>query len=217
MNNPKVDQTPLSQNHDLIGQLLLERGLIAAQDLDNALDFQSRSGSKLGDILVRLGALSEESLIPVLAQQTGYSLVVQADISREHVFQALERLAWSTEALLKLSAVLWEDLATGLHAAAADPLDAGLQEEVEAAAGLHPVHWHFMRAHEIERLLSQLQGIDKQQSFSAEHFRELAEDAPVIAFVNSLIAQAIDERASDIHIEPGEHRCEIRYRIDGVL
>jgi len=217
MNNPKVDQTPLNQNHDLIGQLLLERGLIAAQDLENALDFQSRSGSKLGDILVRLGALSEESLIPVLAQQTGYSLVVQADISREHIFQALERLAWSTEALLKLSAVLWEDLATGLHAAAADPLDAGLQEEVEAAAGLHPVHWHFMRAHEIERLLSQLNGIDKQQSFSAEHFRELAEDAPVIAFVNSLIAQAIDERASDIHIEPGEHRCEIRYRIDGVL
>ncbi len=45
----------------------------------------------------------------------------------------------------------------------------------------------------------------------------MAEDGPVIAFVNNLIAQAIDERASDIHIEPGEFTCELRYRIDGVL
>ncbi len=47
--------------------------------------------------------------------------------------------------------------------------------------------------------------------------RELAEDAPVIALVNSLIAEAIDERASDIHVEPGDLLFDIRFRVDGVL
>jgi general secretion pathway protein E len=209
---PDADPAPV-----LIGQLLLAQGLITPRDLENALAFQGEHGDRLGAILVRLGALSEESLLPVLAEQTGYTLVAQSDIPREQIMPAVERLAWTVERLFTLNCVVWEDPATGLHAAAADPLDTGVQEAVEMAAAGAVVHWHFIRPHEVERLLPRLGQPDIGQTLSAEHYRELAEDAPVIAFVNSLFAQAIDERASDIHIEPGERTCEIRYRIDGVL
>ncbi len=209
---PSPDPSPA-----LIGQLLLARGLINARDLDNALSFQAEQGDRLGAILVRLGALSEESLLPVLAEQTGYSLITRTEIERDEIFPALERLGWPLERLSALNLVIWEDVVSGLHAASGDPLDAGVQEAVETAAGGAAVHWHFIRPHELERLLPQLGQAELTATMSAEHYRELAEDAPVIAFVNSLFAQAIDERASDIHVEPGEHLCEIRYRIDGVL
>ncbi|MDR4156990.1 ATPase, T2SS/T4P/T4SS family, partial [Bacillus cereus] len=54
-------------------------------------------------------------------------------------------------------------------------------------------------------------------AFDARTLRELAEDAPVVAFVNNTLAQALEARASDIHVEPGERECTLRFRIDGVL
>src|SRR5207302_5180188 len=50
-----------------------------------------------------------------------------------------------------------------------------------------------------------------------EHLRDMASEAPVIRLVNAMIAQAVEKRASDIHIEPFEKEFRIRYRIDGVL
>ncbi|MFM7273357.1 MAG: GspE/PulE family protein, partial [Gammaproteobacteria bacterium] len=201
-----------------IGQRLLARSLITPTDLERALAWQELHGGRLGSILVRLGALSEETLLPVLAEQTGYTLVAQAEIPNEMLEPAMLRLGWSAERLTALGVIVWEDHAgERLHAATADPLDPGLQEAVESAAGGLRVRWHFMRGHEVERLLQQLRSLASSGPLGAEHYRNLAEDAPVIAFVNSLVAQAIDERASDIHIEPGEHTCEVRFRIDGVL
>ena len=199
-----------------IGQQLLARNLITPTDLERALAWQQLHGGRLGSILVRLGALSEETLLPVLAEQTGYSLVSQPDIPPEALEPAMVRLGWPAERLAALGVVVWE-IDERLHAASTDPLDAGLQEAVESAAGGFAAHWHFIRGHEIERIVAQLRAAGAAGGLGAEHYRNLAEDAPVIAFVNSLIAQAIDERASDIHIEPGELSCEVRYRIDGVL
>jgi general secretion pathway protein E len=199
-----------------IGQQLLARSLITPTDLERALAWQQIHGGRLGGILVRLGALSEETLLPVLAEQTGYSLISQPDIPAEALEPAMLRLGWQVERLRALGVVVWEtDDST--HAASTDPLDAGLQEAVQSTLAGITVHWHFIRGHEIERILGQLRAAGASGALGAEHYRNLAEDAPVIAFVNSLIAQAIDERASDIHIEPGELSCEVRYRIDGVL
>jgi general secretion pathway protein E len=200
-----------------IGQLLLQRGHVTETDLERALGFQARQpGERLGVILVRLGAVSEENLLAALCAQTGYAPVVLADIPRAGIDGALSRLGWSGARLQALRAAVWEDDTGGLHAGAVDPLQPALQEAVESAAAA-PVHWHFIRARDQERLLAGLADAGAAEGIDAARYREMAEDGPVIAFVNNLIAQAIDERASDIHIEPGEFACEVRYRIDGVL
>jgi general secretion pathway protein E len=201
----------------LLGQALLGRGHIAPADLDRALALKSQNPTdRLGAILVRLGALSEENLLAALTAQTGYPAVTLADIPRSGVDAALRRLDWPGARLQALRVCIWEDDEGIFSACAEDPLDASLQEAVEAEAG-RSVQWHFIRNRDLERLLAGLSdGIDAQP-IDAARYREMAEDGPVVAFVNNLIAQAIDERASDIHIEPGEFACETRYRIDGVL
>jgi len=201
----------------LLGQELLSRGHVAEADLERALAFQAQSpGDRLGAILVRLGALSEENLLAALSAQTGYAVVTLADIPRSGVDAALRRLGWPIARLQALRVMAWEDGEGALNACAEDPLNASLQEAVEAAAAC-PVRWHFVRSRDHERLLASMAEGVGTELIDAARYREMAEDGPVIAFVNNLIAQAIDERASDIHIEPGEFACEVRYRIDGVL
>ena len=208
----------------LIGQLLLARALISAADLENALQFQTLHGGRLGGILVRLGALSEDNLLTALAEQTGYGIVAARDVLVSDMHTALEALGWAPQQPQALGVLLWHGEDGQLNAAAHDPLDASLQEQLEAAAAAASpgsgadIHWHFIRAHELEQAHAALAASTQaDNAHSAEHWRELAEDAPIIAFVNSLFAQAMDERASDVHIEPGERLCEIRFRIDGVL
>ena len=209
----------------LIGQRLLQRGLIAPADLEGALQFQTVHGGRLGSILVRLGALSEDNLLTALAEQTGYGVVAARDVPLPPMLSALQALAWTAPQVQALGLLLWQGEDGLLNAAAHDPLDASVQEQVEAAASaaappwaLADIRWHFIRAHELEQAHAAL-AASAQGTYadSAEHWRELAEDAPIIAFVNSLFAQAMDERASDVHIEPGERLCEVRFRIDGVL
>ncbi|HEX4872917.1 MAG TPA: GspE/PulE family protein [Nevskiaceae bacterium] len=199
----------------LLGQMLLARRRIGEADLERALAFQQQQGGRLGSILVRLGALSEESLLPVLVEQTGIPLAEAGQIPRETQEAALARLGDLEPAqLLALGLAVWIDGEARLCAAAVDPLLPDLREAVESRAE-GPVVWHFIRSRDLERLLATLGGHEAADESAS--FREMAEDAPIISLVNSLIAQAIDEGASDIHIEPGELACEVRYRIDGVL
>ncbi|HMO46724.1 MAG TPA: ATPase, T2SS/T4P/T4SS family [Rubrivivax sp.] len=212
-----TDTTPAPSSATLLGQLLLSRGHVNEADLERALAYQGQNpADRLGTILVRLGALSEENLLSALVAQTGYPAVELADIPRAGVDAALRRLDWPHARLRSLHAAVWEDSDGTLNACAVDPLNASLQEELEAAAA-GPVRWHFIRSRDQERLLAGMAESDGAPLLDAARYREMAEDGPVIAFVNNLIAQAIDERASDIHVEPGEFACELRYRIDGVL
>lgn len=119
----------------LIGQLLLQRGHVTEADLERALAFQAQQpGERLGAVLVRLGAVSEENLLAALCAQTGYAAVALADIPRAGVDSALARLGWSGQQLQALRAALWEDEFGALHACAEDPLHSALQEAVESAA-----------------------------------------------------------------------------------
>jgi general secretion pathway protein E len=199
-----------------IGQLLVDQGLVRPADLERALAYPRRPGERLGQVLVRLGALSEDNLYAALQAQTGLDTVAAADLVPARCEAALQRLRWSPERLQDLQLLVWTDAEDLLNAAAEDPLQLERREAVEAEAG-GPVRWHFVRARELELALARLRRDGAAQQLEAAHWRELAEDGPVIAFVNDLFAQAIDARASDIHIEPGEARCTVRLRVDGVL
>ena len=219
-----VSQTSLVRRTAL-GQMLLERGLITSADLDRALASQGQLQARLGRTLVRLGALSEESLLPVLAEQLNIGLMSEEEL-REHageIARTVARLGIPPAWFVEQAAAAFEGLDGVLHCAARDPLDIFVQETVEVAARLaypgHRVDWHLLRTREMEWLAKLMEPVDSLAGDPDEvaHLRELAEEAPVIELVNNLLAEATDERASDIHLEPQEQEFLVRFRVDGVL
>ena len=204
----------------LLATLLLERGLIAPADLEKALAFQRQFGGRLGSVLVRIGALSEDTLLPVLGEQLGMPILLPESVPLQGtVMTTLIRAAGlSTEWFIDQELAIWEGSDATLICAARNPISHYLQETIAVAfPQLKPV-WHLARSQDLDNLLKLLQD-DRQESAGDDvaHLRELAEEAPVVELVNNIYAQAIDEQASDIHVEPEENSFVVRFRIDGVL
>ncbi len=202
-----------------IGELLLARQLIKPAELERGLAFQAEHGGRLGVVLVRMGALSEDALYAALAEQLGQPLTDGSALTEAQVGDGLAAWAGFSRAWwARRQALPWRDADGVLHVAAADAYDADLRETLAAAGGSAPV-WHFMLPAALERWHDALKQGDHALAgaLDARALRELAEDAPVIAFVNNVLAQAVEARASDIHLEPGEREFSVRFRIDGVL
>lgn len=211
----------LQARTQLLGQLLVARGLIGEQDLERALASQKHSGQRLGRMLVRMGAISEENLLPVLAEQ------LQCELMPEEVLHAQASGILAAADLLRLprhwltehGIAVFEAADGVLHCASCHPQNSFVRETLQAHAGTRRLQWFLLRSRD-EQWLSKLMAPQSSlgpSSDEAAHLRELAEEAPVIDLVNSTLAQAADENASDIHIEPEEHEFCIRFRVDGVL
>ena len=205
-----------------IGRLLIEAGLIGESDLARGLAFQERYGGRLGSILVRLGALSEERLLPMLSAQLGIPLLGERDLPGDAAayLEAIEQSGYPIDWWIDQEALPW--LMDGdLWVIAKDPLMTDLQEFVGASYGATTVRWALVATQVLDRAIDRVQqrGTSDGRSLSDEvgHLRELAEEAPVIELVNNLIGQAFEEQASDIHVEPAEHDFRVRFRLDGVL
>ncbi len=229
---------------DLIGARLVAAGKISAGDVEKALAFQQeigamgagvrQAGNRLGAVLVRMGALSEDALLPHLSGQTGLVLLSTgtmptslpgADALNEAVTTlGLTRGWWQSRDAVPFMHN------NALYVMAKDPLDRELDQLATNAAGLvgiKTVEFCWVRSQDLERGMQMLRDGETNRRYGpggkggnlgdAQYLRELAEEAPVIEFVNNVLAQAVDERASDIHIEPGERDFEVRLRVDGVL
>ncbi len=204
----------------VIGALLLERELITRQDLDKALAFQTQFKGRLGSILVRMGALSEDALLPVLSDQLGLTLLAadQLPVQSVEVTNAILASGIASEWFSDQQLAIWEGMDGTIHCATRNPIDSYLQETLSGAFGGHPLTWHFVRTQDLERLLALIAPSARAEyADEVAHLRELAEEAPIIELVSNILAQAIDENASDVHIEPEETAFEVRYRVDGVL
>jgi general secretion pathway protein E len=202
-----------------LGEILLEAGLVKSAELQEALDMQrARGGGRIGSILVRLGSLSEDGLYSALAVQSGRPLASESDLDWARVNTAVEGSGKTAHWWRRLRSVPWSDDSGSLHVAAHDPLDLELQESLESL-GQRPLV-HYVPPALLERKLAAFE-VDfskaMPRTLDAKALRELAEDAPVIALVNNVLAQAVESRASDIHLEPGERTYAIRFRVDGVL
>jgi len=205
-----------------LGQLLIARGLISSVDLEKALDLQQKLSARIGAILIRIGALSEDSLLPVLAEQLRMPLLTEEDLPSD--YGALHR--WLAETgiapdwWLDQETLAWEKADGTVACTARDPLDNSINEILERVFQDRTIAWYMIRGHELDQALNQFTGaVNAGVTLSNDggYLRELAEEAPVIEFVNNLLAQAFDLGASDLHIEPEEHRIQIRIRVDGVL
>ncbi len=206
-----------------LGEILIERRLITQEDLDRALELQRDRGDKLGKILVDLGFIAARDVLAALAEQLRVPLLS---------IEGPPAVSPETETLLPKFLRQFRCLPVALHdhtvtLAMADPLDFETRSTVAACTGL-TVRVGIAAEQEILDAIDRFYGESNKNepefamstaeaSEDLEQLRDMASEAPVIRLVNAMIAQAVEQRASDIHIEPFEKEFRIRYRIDGVL
>lgn len=210
-----------------LGDILLDEGLVTEGQLMAALDEQVVRGESLGRVLVEIGMLTEAQLVRALASQVGMDFIDLADYPVDR-----NAVALLPGALCRRYTVLPVSIVEGsLVLAMADPGNVLAVDDARNMSGL-PVRTvvatHDDLAAAIDRYCRADEEIDDLTSAFQDQQPDVVEDlagigdhveddAPIVRFVNLLVTQAIQDRASDIHIEPGEHDMRVRYRIDGVL
>ncbi|MCL3862852.1 ATPase, T2SS/T4P/T4SS family [Actinotalea sp. K2] len=210
-----------------LGDILLDEGILSEGQLMAALDEQAVRGQSLGRVLVEIGMLSESQLVRALANQVGMEFVELGDYPVDR-----NAIALVPSALCRRYIVLPIAIADGaLVLAMADPGNVVAVDDVRTAAGVAvraviATHDDLVQAidrycradDEMDDLTSSFEE-EQQDSLEMDMSRlgDIVDDAPIVRFVNLLVTQAIQDRASDIHIEPAEHDLRVRYRIDGVL
>jgi len=208
--------------------MLIERGKLDAAGLDRALRIQEDSGEKLGVLLVTLGVVAQRDVSEALADQLGLPLVEAASYPELPILE--ERV--SARFLRESRALPLAEDESELALAMADPTDEYTDNAFEMVTG-RKVRPQVAIPMELEAALERLYGAGKSAlgqilgdveqrddlAFDADvqQLKDLASEAPVIRLVSLLITNALEVRASDIHIEPFENRLIVRYRIDGVL
>jgi general secretion pathway protein E len=204
-----------------VGECCVALGSATSADIERALSVQrQQTGQRLGQILLRMGTLSEEALYAALALHGGLPLLDAVPVAWDDgaVARALAKGGPSAAAWRRAHAIGWLADEGALNVAAVDPWDSELRELLDAQ-DLAVAQWHLMAPARFEAWQAVLadHGADARAPLDPRALRELAEDAPVIAFVNGLLAHAVESRASDVHLEPGEREFEWLFRIDGVL
>ena len=211
-----------------IGDILIERGKLDAVTLERALRLQQESGERLGALLVTLGVVAQRDVAEALAAQLELPLV---DAGSYPEFPVLEEMV-STRFLRETRALPLSEDDAEVALAMADPTDNYTIGAFAMVTG-RTVRPMVAIPTELEAALERLYGTGKSQSqvigdvetrvddlaFDADvqQLKDLASEAPVIRLVSLLITNALDMRASDIHVEPFENRLAVRYRVDGVL
>ena len=209
-----------------LGEALVQTGKLDARGLERAFRLRSNAPESLIELLPRLGLISERDLAEAIAQHLDLLLVGLRDYPDLPVLEDKISARFLRDAhVLPLS--MDPD---GISLAMADPLNSFAIDAVRLIAG-RPVKPCVAVPAELEAAIDRLHGRDQaavaqlvevtggadDDSLDADRLKDLASEAPVIRLVNHLIFKAIEQRASDIHIEPSEDRLRVRYRIDGVL
>ncbi len=209
-----------------LGEILVEEGLITAEQLERALLEQSRTDQLLGRILIDLKMVKESDLMAALAKQIGFRFVDLNEFTIDGSASGLipEQVARRYRAL----PIGYED--SRLLVAMADPANLfalddirtitgmDLQPVVATAADIEAAIRKYSRVDEsVQKMASEASTAAEEEIADLERAATSLEEGPIVRMVNLLISQAIADRASDIHIEPMEREVRIRYRIDGVL
>ncbi|MGA2075775.1 MAG: type II secretion system ATPase GspE [Terriglobia bacterium] len=222
--------TSATVSHKLLGQLLVERGLLPEDDLQKALQLQRERKGRLGKILLDLGYLSQQDLLMVLSEQLGIPQVDPAELKDVPMEASVLPSGFLSQFLVYPYCVEGDTV----FIAMADPLDSDTIRVIEQllarkaelrlaseAAILKALDVWFDMGSAEEGVVGMESdgppGVTDAEAADIEQLRDLASEAPVIRWVNQLVARALERRSSDIHFEPFEKQFRVRYRIDGVL
>jgi general secretion pathway protein E len=217
----------------IIGEILRSQQLVSQEDLDEAvLVAKGAPGRRVEDVLLEKKVLREEDFLRAVAQQLGFDYVTEIkleDIEPELV-AGLPIDFLRTRQLLPMRRTNGE-----VPVATADPLDplplddlkSLLKAEVvpvlATSRAITTALTNFLENQKdlTQRAIADLdetgKGYEIEEFESSENLLDVAQKAPVIKLVNSVIYEAIKQRASDVHIEPYEKHIKVRYRIDGML
>jgi general secretion pathway protein E len=207
-------------------QAVLATGKVPPDDLRRVRKFAAEKGERVDRMLVDLGFLSEDDLVPLLARFHGVEVLAADKIPDS--LPTLERLSVDYMRSARILPILVHEGTVTL--AMADPGDACTIDNVELVTGLR-VQPVLVRARDLTDRFDGIFGgteggadsesgdveILQDDEESVEHLRDMASEAPVIRLVNQMLSRAVEQRASDIHVEPFEDELRVRYRIDGVL
>jgi type IV pilus assembly protein PilB len=208
-----------------LGDILLEGGLVTPEQLGGAVEEQQRLGRSLGRVLVDLGILTEAQLVAALATQIGMQFVDLSDFAVDG--SAVSRVSSAVCRRHTALPIGYED--GKLVVAMADPANVFALDDIRSMSGyeIKPVVAtkpdliaainRFHRGDEEMDNLTNVLDASTEVDDDLTNVKEVVEDAPIVKFVNLLITQAIQDRASDIHVEPTERDLRVRFRIDGVL
>ena len=211
-----------------LGEILLQQKLLTDDQLKAALDEQKRSGRKLGRIFIDSGFLTEDQIGGALARQLQVPFI---NLKHFNIKPEIATLLPETLAR-RFRAIVLEDSGTYYRVGMADPTDLFAYDEinrvlkrdiqlavVSESALLQNIDRVYRRTEEISGLAQEL-GEDLGEAvidLGGIGLTAGIEDAPVVKLLQSVFEDAVQVRASDIHIEPQERKLHIRFRIDGVL
>lgn len=214
-----------------LGEILVEANKLRTEDITKALAEQAKYGEKLGKVLVRIGLLDEKEIIDTISKQLNIPIVNldERDIPEEIAMLIPQDMAKN------FMIIPIERHFNVLKLAMTDPLDINAMDEVSRLVRME-VEPCIVTEAEMKRALEKFYGVktiveetldkiklEKNIDYGGKdeevekHAIDMADNEPVIRFVNSLFTQAINDSVSDIHIEPSEKDMRVRMRIDGKL
>ncbi len=207
-----------------LAELLVRRGVVPPDRLDEVLQTALEKGQSLSDVITSGKIAGAEQIARALADELGLGLMPSIDVMSVPLNVA-ERIPITYAKQHKIL-VLAED-EQRVYAVIADPLDVTAVDDVRTVFG-KPVELALAPSDAVTDAINRVweRKEDGGTGLKADHDAEednlvdildADDDAPIIAWVNSLFSLAVRERASDIHIEPEERDVVVRYRVDGEL
>ncbi len=234
MNKEKFSSpAPETQKRKMIGNILMEAGLINGDQLKMALQKQSVTGKRIGSILVETGLVSEENMVGALSKQLGFPSI---DLRKIKISDEMLGM-FPPDFLIKYQVVPLEKNRNSLKIAMTNPLDNPTINDIEFMTGcaVKPV---IAFSSAIDRFMKKRFGSPEDISFSGEPLKseqvevleeddrpgadtaglkKLAESPAVVRLVNRILSDALKSNTGSIHIKPRQNDALIRYRIDGLL
>ncbi|MCM2678583.1 GspE/PulE family protein [Echinimonas agarilytica] len=213
-----------------LGDLLVQAGNITEEQLTEALAEQRASGRKLGTTLVDMGLLSEEQLMRFLAQQLNVPFIdlQSLDIQPKTAQLLPEVLA------RRYRALVFDQVGNKVYLGTADPADLNAIDALEDRLSKYDIEWAVVRESQLFEVFDQLyRRTDEISSYASQLGQEYSEneefnladsvtddsegEATVARMLQSIFEDAVQVKASDIHIEPDNGLLRIRMRVDGQL
>jgi len=212
-----------------LGEILVQQGLLSQDQLMKALELQKSTGRKLGRVFIESGFVTETQISEALARQLQIPFI---DLKTFNAKPDVVRSLPEAQAR-RFRAIVLEDRDDSYLVGMADPTDLFAYDELNRLLGrnmllavvaesavLGLIDRVYRRTEEIKNLSQQLEqdlGSDATEMDDFGIVSQSAEDAPVVKLLHTIFEDAMQVRASDIHIEPQENKLQIRFRIDGVM
>ena len=227
-----------------IGELLIEENVITAEQLEAALKYQRKNGGRLGSVLIRLGYVYDDDITSVLSKK--YSVpsidlndfeiaasvikIIPIEVARKYLILPLNLvgkvLTVACADPANIIAISEIEFSTGYKIESVIATEGSILEALEKYYGashsieLQNVYKKIADQQKESESVGDTPDLDIKLDEDGEylnHLEKVSDDAPIIKLVNLMLAQSIQKRASDIHIEPYEKDYRVRYRIDGIL